>query len=123
MTKVLIIDDADDLLYVARYILGEIGDMEVHTATNAEEGVQIAVAERPDCILLDLVMPGIDGEETLELLRRAPETRDIPVIFLTSRVRTDDVARRNADQIVGVITKPFDAKTFASQIREMLGRK
>jgi CheY-like chemotaxis protein len=122
MTKLLIIDDADDIRFVAGYILGQMAGMEVLAASNAEEGVRLATAERPDCILLDLVMPGTDGDAALALLRAEPETRDIPVIFLTSKVRADEVALRHAGHVAGVIRKPFDASTLAAQVREILGQ-
>jgi two-component system, OmpR family, response regulator len=122
MTRILIVDDADDIRFVASYALGAMAGMEVFAASNAEDGVRLAAAERPDCILLDLVMPGTDGDATLALLRADPQTRDIPVIFLTSRVRADDVARRHADQVAGVIAKPFDVNRLADQVREILAR-
>jgi two-component system, OmpR family, alkaline phosphatase synthesis response regulator PhoP len=120
MTKILIIDDADDIRFVASYVLGEMAGLDVFTAATGEDGVRLAAAERPDCILLDLVMPGTDGAATLELLRAEPETRGIAVIFLTSRVRANEVASRYADQVAGVIQKPFDVNLLAEQVREIL---
>jgi len=120
MTKVLIVDDADDVRFVASHALGVMGGMEVLSAASGEEGVRIAVAERPDCILLDFTMPGMDGDETLERLRALPETRDIVVIFLTSRVRASEIALNHSGQVAGVIQKPFDVTKLAGQVRALL---
>lgn len=116
--RILLIDD-DDLLRRSLAFSLEQAGFEVHTAASAEEGLAIAVRERPDLVLLDIGLPGMDG---LEALRRFREILGLPVIFLTAR-------RRELDQVVGLelgaddyITKPFDTDVLIARIRAVLRR-
>jgi CheY-like chemotaxis protein len=120
--KVLIIDDEDDIRKIAKLSLGRVGGMEVVEAGSGAEGVKKADAERPDAILLDVMMPGIDGPATLALLRAGETTSRIPVMFLTAKAMTAEVERLKALGAVAVLTKPFDPMKLPSDVRAALER-
>ena len=84
MTKLLYVEDNDDNVYMLKMRLELLGDFEVVTAENGERGCEMAVAERPDIILMDLEMPIVDGWEATRRLKSNPETRDIPVIAFSA---------------------------------------
>jgi CheY-like chemotaxis protein len=118
--RVLIIDDEADIRRVARLSLVKIGGMEVLDAANGLEGTETAAAEAPDAILLDVMMPGLDGPATLHALRADPRTAGIPVVFLTAKAMPEEVARLLALGVRGVLNKPFDPMTLPSQLRAAL---
>src|SRR5919201_2353556 len=93
MKRVLIIDDEDDIREVAQVSLEMVAGWEVLTARSGREGIQRAQAEQPDAILLDVMMPGLDGPSTFERLQADPSTRGIPVLLLTAKAQTADRAR------------------------------
>lgn len=118
--KVLIIDDEADIRRVARLSLARIGGMDVLDAANGTEGTQKAAEEAPDAILLDVMMPGLDGPATLHALRADPRTASIPVVFLTAKAMPEEVARLLAMGVRGVLNKPFDPMTLPAQLRAAL---
>jgi CheY-like chemotaxis protein len=120
--KILIIDDEDDIRRIARLSLGRVGGMEVVEAGGGAEGVRKADAERPDAILLDVMMPGLDGPATLALLRAGETTAKIPVMFLTAKAMAAEVERLKALGALAVLTKPFDPMRLASEVRAALER-
>lgn len=118
--KVLIIDDEEDFRTIASSCLGLLGGAEVVQASSGEEGLKKAEQEQPDVILLDLVMPGMDGMQTLTNMRKNPATVDIPVIFVTTKGMFegfDDMRKLGA---LAVITKPFDPMKLGEQVRKIL---
>jgi CheY-like chemotaxis protein len=119
---VLIIDDEADIRRVAHLSLARIGGMDVLDASSGIEGAAKAAAEAPDAILLDVMMPGLDGPATLHALRADPRTADIPVVFLTAKAMPDEVARLLAMGVRGVLNKPFDPMTLPEQLRAALER-
>jgi CheY-like chemotaxis protein len=121
MKRVLIVDDEDDIREVAKVSLEVVGGWEVVTARSGREGIQRAQTERPDAILLDVMMPGLDGPTTFEHLQADPLTRDIPVLLLTAKVQTADRARFEALGVQGVLSKPFDPMKLPSEVAEALG--
>jgi two-component system, OmpR family, response regulator len=121
--RVLIIDDEADIRRVARLSLARVGGMDVLDAPNGTEGARKAAAEVPDAILLDVMMPGLDGPATLHALRADPRTAAIPVVFLTAKAMPEEVARLMAMGVRGVLNKPFDPMTLASQLRAALAPK
>lgn len=114
--KVLIIDDEDDIRRIARLSLTRIGKMEVVEASGGEEGVRIAEEQQPDAILLDVMMPSVDGPATLVALRANPRTASIPVLFLTARALTSELHHLKELGADGVLTKPFDPVGLPAQI-------
>jgi two-component system alkaline phosphatase synthesis response regulator PhoP len=122
MTKsLLLIDDDDDIREIAQLSI-EVGtDWRVLTAASGAEGLEIARAEKPDAILLDVMMPMMDGPATLEELRNDDATRDIPVVFLTAKARPAERDRLAGLAVSGVLAKPFDPLMLADQLRAALG--
>ena len=121
MRRVLVVDDSLLIREVARISLESDGGFVVETAVSGADGVSSALAERPDAILLDVVMPEMDGPATLAALRARQETREIPVVLVTGRDGDAD-RRAFADLgVAGVIAKPFEAGALAGQVRDALG--
>lgn len=119
--KALVIDDEEDVRYVAHLSLGRVGGMTVVEATSGEEGVSRAHSEQPDFILLDMMMPGMDGAATFRALRGNTRTADIPIVFLTAKAMASEVQRLKDLGAKGVVLKPFDPMTLAADIRAILG--
>lgn len=121
MTTALVIDDEEDVRYVAQVSLGRIGKMKVLEASSGPEGIELAKSARPDFILLDMMMPGMDGAATFAALRADERTAAIPVVFLTAKAMATDVARVIDLGAKGVVLKPFNPMTLAEQIAAILG--
>jgi DNA-binding response OmpR family regulator len=119
--KVLIIDDDADIRFIAGLSLSRVGGMEVVEASSGAEGVRLAKQELPDVILLDMMMPAMDGTETLAALRAQPATAATPVIFLTAKTIEVEVERMRALGAAGVLIKPFDPRTLAADVRALVG--
>ncbi len=117
MLKVLIVDDEADIRRIARLGLVRLGGCDVVEAGSGREALELARATLPDVILLDVMMPGQDGPATLETLRADPATAPIPVVFLTAKAMPSEVARLEALGAAGVLTKPFDPRTLADEVR------
>jgi CheY-like chemotaxis protein len=119
--KVLIIDDEDDIREVAALSLESVAGWEVIVAISGAQGLARAIEHRPDAILLDVMMPGMDGPSTFRELRKNPATAKIPVLLLTAKVQSSD-QRRFADLgVEAVLFKPFDPLTLSDQIAGALG--
>ena len=121
--KILIIDDEDDIREVASLSLETVAGWEVVQASSGAQGVARAAEHKPDAILLDVMMPGMDGPTTFRELRKNPATASIPVLLLTAKVQGSD-QRRFADLgVEAVLFKPFDPMTLPAQIANALGWK
>jgi CheY-like chemotaxis protein len=117
---ILLVDDEDDIREVAGISLEAVGGWQVSRASSGVEGIAMALAERPDAILLDVMMPGIDGHTTFQRLQVDPQTRDIPVILLTAKVQAADRQRFEKLGVAGVLTKPFDPMALPDQVATIL---
>lgn len=118
--KVLIVDDEPDVRRIAMLSLTRLGGMEVLEVKNGFECLESAAHATPDVILLDVMMPGMDGPSTLKELRSDPATAEIPVIFVTAkaqRTETDSLRQLGA---AGVVIKPFDPLQLHNEIRAIL---
>lgn len=106
--KILVVDDEPDIVFLIKSRL-EANGFEVDGAYNGKEGVEKAVTYQPDMILLDLMMPVMDGYEAGEKLKENPETADIPIILFTA-ASAEEVTQKGADTIAAVdyVVKPFD---------------
>ncbi|HEV2214927.1 MAG TPA: response regulator [Terracidiphilus sp.] len=121
--RILIIDDEDDIREIAAMSLETIAGWEVMVANSGAQGLTRASTYKPDAILLDVMMPGMDGPTTFRELRKNPATEKIPVLLLTAKVQASD-QRRFADlDVAAVLVKPFDPLTLSQQIAEILGWK
>ncbi len=118
--KILIVDDEEDIRQIARFALSQVGSMKVIEAENGTEGVRIAAEEKPDAILMDVLMPGLDGPATLVELRKNPGTSTIPVIFLTAQSSPSELNKLKSFGAAGVLNKPFDPITLADEVEAVL---
>ncbi len=118
--RILIIDDEDDIREVAQLTLEAVGGFEVLTAESGSEGLVKAQTEQPDAILLDVMMPEMDGITTFKNLQANPLTRNIPVILLTAKVQASDQRRFAELGITGMVAKPFDPMTLTKQVANVL---
>jgi CheY-like chemotaxis protein len=119
--RILIIDDEDDIREVAALSLESVAGWEVIRACSGMEGLTRAAEYQPDAILLDVMMPGMDGPTTFRELRKSEATWRIPVLLLTAKVQSSD-QRRFADLgVEAVLFKPFDPMTLSTQIASALG--
>jgi CheY-like chemotaxis protein len=119
--RILLVDDEDHIREVAQASLEMIAGWEVLTAGSGGEGLAMASAEQPDAILLDMMMPEMDGPATFRGLRANRSTRHIPVILLTAKVQPVDRSRYANLGVAGVIAKPFDPLSLADRVAETLG--
>lgn len=120
MRRILIIDDEDDIREVAALSLEATAGWHVMTASSGAKGIETAITEQPDAILMDVMMPGVDGPTTFREMQQIPAIVHIPVVLLTAKVQGVD-KRRFADLgVAGVLFKPFDPLTLASQIADTL---
>lgn len=118
--KVLLVDDEPDIRKIGRLSLEAIGKWQVVQAASAPEALELARRERPALILMDVMMPGMDGPTALAELQRDPELRTIPVVFMTARVRQAEIDQYLAAGALGVIEKPFDPMTLPAELRRIL---
>ncbi len=118
--KVLLVDDEDDIRTIGQLSLSRVGGWQTVLAASGTEAVAKAAAEQPDLILLDVMMPGMDGPTTLGRLRAPEATAKTPVIFMTAKIQKQEVARYLELGAVGVIGKPFDPMTLPAEIKKLL---
>ena len=119
--RVLVVDDDDLLREVAKAALELVGGWQVTTSQSGAEAHTRAVASPPDAILLDVMMPGLDGPATVAALAGHDATRDIPIIFLTAKRSGEDFSTWQDLGLAGVIAKPFDPMTLAHEMADLLG--
>ena len=117
---ILLVDDEDDIREVAGLTLEAVGGWRVSTARSGSEAIAKASTEHPDAILLDVMMPGIDGPTTFGRLQADPSTRGIPVILLTAKAQSADLRYFAALGVAGVLTKPFNPMSLPEQVAEVL---
>lgn len=118
--QILLIDDEENLVSVIKICLQKLGGWTVVTAASGAEGLRHAEASRPDAILLDVMMPDLDGLTVLRQLRANPKTQDIPVVLLTAKMQSAYQNEYAQLDIAGVLSKPFDPLKLANHIAQML---
>ncbi|MGD0281151.1 MAG: response regulator [Dissulfurispiraceae bacterium] len=123
-TKILMIDDEEDFSYAVRLNLEKTGKFTVVTALKGEEGIKLAKSEKPDLILLDLIMPGMDGGQVAAQLLDSDSTKKIPIIFLTALAQKEQVEA--CDGKIGgrdYIAKPVAPDELIARIESVLGER
>lgn len=120
VAKVLLVDDEDDVRTVAGVSLQRVGGMDTIVAASGAQGIELARSEHPDIIVLDVMMPEMDGLETLRRLRQDPQTRSIPVIFMTARAQPHEIEAYLTAGAIGVIVKPFDPMGLPARVRDIV---
>ena len=122
LDKILYVEDDPDIQAIAVMVLDAISGFTLEPCSSGSEALSKAVDFNPDLILLDVMMPGMDGPETLHALRQLPELANKPVVFMTAKVQPQEVQGYLDLGAVGVIAKPFDPMTLADQLREIWTR-
>jgi DNA-binding response OmpR family regulator len=117
--KILVIDDEKDVLEVLRLVLSRSG-YDVAASSSGMEGLALAQSDRPDLILLDIMMQRMDGWEVLRALKSDTETRDIPVVILSARVEPKDKIRGLQEGAVDYVTKPFAVREILEKVSLIL---
>lgn len=119
--RILIIDDEADIREVAQVSLEMVGGWEVLTARSGGEGLALARDQRPDAILLDVMMPDMDGPTTFKKLQEDPASRGIPVVLLTAKALQPQQGPLADLEVAAVIAKPFDPMALPRQLADALG--
>ncbi len=117
LKRILYVEDDPDIQAIALMVLETIHGFEVKACCSGHEALEKAVAFQPDLILLDVMMPGMDGPETLQHLREFPELATTPVVFMTAKVQPQEVQGYIRLGALGVIAKPFDPMTLTQQLK------
>ena len=120
MTKVLYVEDNDDNVFMLKMRLELLGDFEVLTAEDGEKGCAMAISERPDIILMDLEMPGVDGWEATRRLKGNPETQAIPIIALSAHALAGSREKALAAGCDEFDTKPVEFERLLGKIKTLL---
>ncbi|ARV58597.1 two-component system response regulator [Nostocales cyanobacterium HT-58-2] len=121
MKRVLVIDDERNLCLIVKACLECLANWEVLTSQSGSEGLLLAQTKTPNAILLDVLMPEMDGLSLLGKLQSHPITQEIPVILLTARVHKFELDEYAQLNIAGIVTKPFDPLNLAKQVAQLLG--
>jgi CheY-like chemotaxis protein len=119
--ELLVVDDDDGIREVAQMALEIVGGFRVRTASSGGQAWEMVRTQAPDALLLDVMMPGMDGPTLLGRLRADAATSHLPVIFLTAKIQAGDRRDWNDLDITGVIAKPFDPMLLAADISRLLG--
>jgi CheY-like chemotaxis protein len=123
MRRILIIDDEDDIREVAALTLEATAGWDIVTANCGADGIRVASESKPDAILMDVMMPGMDGPTTFRQMQLDPDLAGIPVLLLTAKVQGVDQRRFAGLGVAAVLFKPFDPLTLATEVSEILGWK
>lgn len=123
LSRILYVEDDPDIQAIAVMVLETISGFVLEPCSGGSEALQKAVAFKPDLILLDVMMPGMDGPETLKGLRAFPELAQTPVVFMTAKVQPQEVEAYLKLGALGVIAKPFDPMTLAQELRDIWARQ
>ena len=119
LNKILYVEDEADIRTVAQLALETVGGFTLQVWGSGEEAVKAGPDFMPDLILLDVMMPGMDGPTTLQALREQEGLRDVPVIFMTAKVQPNEIQQYKELGAIEVIPKPFDPMTLADQVRRI----
>jgi two-component system cell cycle response regulator DivK len=118
-TRILVIEDQEDNRRIVRDLLSSVG-YELIEAVTGEEGVTLAQSERPDLILMDIQLPGLDGYEATKRIKAKPDLRQIPIIAVTSYALSGDDVKAKQAGCDDYVTKPFSPRALLAKIREHL---
>ncbi len=122
LIRILHVEDARSIQAVARMALETLGGFEVLSCLSGQDALDQVQGFNPDFILLDVMMPGMDGPETLSKLRELVDIEQIPVAFMTAKVQPQEVKQYRQLGAREVIVKPFDPMTLAAQVRDIWSR-
>ena len=123
LKRILHVEDDPSIQAVARVALEAVGGFEVLSCANGQEALDQVLGFAPDFILLDVMMPGMDGPQTLERLRELIDIVEVPVVFMTAKVQPGEVAQYRNLGARDVIIKPFDPMQLAAQVRQIWSQR
>jgi len=123
LRKILCVEDEADIRTIAELALGSVGGFQVLLCASGAEAIGKAVDFMPDLMLLDVMMPGMDGPDTLKALRALPGLAKVPAVFLTAKALPSEIARYKKLGALDVIAKPFDPMTLADHVRRIWARR
>jgi CheY-like chemotaxis protein len=116
LNRILVVEDEPDIQVIAKLALEAVGGFTVELCSSGNEALKTAPLFTPDLILLDVMMPGMDGPSTFKKLRELPQTANTPVIFITAKVQPHEVAQYRELGALDVIAKPFDPMTLSKTV-------
>ena len=119
--RVLVVDDDDAIREIAQTSLELVAGWDVEVASSGEEAIQRCLVRAPEVVLLDVMMPSMDGPTTFARLQADARTRDVPVVLLTAKVQPAERRRWDGLGVAGVLSKPFDPLRLAADIEDLLG--
>lgn len=119
LNKIIAVEDEADIRMVLEVALRDVAGFDLQVCSSGAQALELAPSFQPDLILLDVMMPDMDGPDTLEALRELPGTAGTPVIFLTAKVQSQEVQRFREIGAIGVIAKPFDPMGLAAEVRRI----
>lgn len=119
LTKILFVDDDLDILTIAKYCLEDLSGVTIKYLTSGEEAIKEALVFEPDLIILDVMMPKMDGVSTFNAMRLLPTLTHIPVVFITAKVQTEELANYYKLGALDVIVKPFDPLMLPATVQNI----
>ncbi len=119
LQRILYVDDEPDIQAIVKTALEALGGFTVHTCDCGADAVTEVPVFKPDMILLDMMMPGMNGIETFDALKALPETADTPVVFVTAKAQADELDKYKALGAAGTIPKPFDPITLSDDLHQI----
>jgi len=119
LQSIMLVEDEPDIQQVARLSLETFGAFTVHICNSGKEALEMAPTVMPDLIMLDVMMPGMNGLTTLKLLRENPKLSNIPVIFMTAKAQSNEMRHYIESGAIGAISKPFDPMKLVSELNEI----
>ena len=119
LNKILYIEDEPDIQTVAQLALENVGGFTLEVCGSGQSALDVAESFAPDLILSDVMMPGMDGPETIQELRKIPSLSKIPVMFMTAKVQSEEIKELLSYGALGVIPKPFDPMNLATKVLEL----
>jgi CheY-like chemotaxis protein len=117
LEKILYVEDEDDIRLIVQIALEDLGGFVLKSCASGYEAIAEVEAFRPDLILLDVMMPGLDGTETLRKLRQLPSMTNVPVIFMTARIQEKEIVQYKELGIKDIISKPFEPLALPDTLR------
>ena len=123
LNKILYIEDEPDIQAVAKLALENVGGFTIEVCSSGQIAIDVAESFAPDLILSDVMMPGMDGPETIAELRKISSLSTTPVMFMTAKVQTDEVEELLSHGAIGVIPKPFDPMSLSTTILEIWDKR
>ena len=119
LTRIFCVEDDDDIRRILRLSLEKIGRMTVELVADPTEAIESMIAFRPQLVMLDWMMPGIDGPTLMSMMRENPATRALPIVFVTAKASQRELAELKALGAAGTISKPFAPKDLPDQLRSI----